>query len=147
MQTMTFEHFNAEDAHSLGEAMRAEAVANNLPIVIDIREGDTPLYSVLLPGATAENFDWARRKRNLALLTKQDTWSHGQRRLEGHDILDELGLDVRDYASHGGCIPVFLSGSVLAATVTVSGLPQKEDHELVLKHLTELWHKQQKEIA
>jgi uncharacterized protein (UPF0303 family) len=147
MNTMLFEHFNAEDAHSLGESMRAEAVTNNLPIVIDIREGDTPLYAVMLPGATAENFDWARRKRNLALLTKQDTWSHGQRRLEGHDILDELGLDVGDYASHGGCIPVFLFDSVLAATVTVSGLPQKEDHELVLKHLTELWHNQQKEIA
>jgi len=144
---MIFEHFTELDAHTLGEAMRAEALELKMPIVIDIRAGDTPLYAVMLPGATAENYDWARRKRNLALLTKQDTWSHGQRRLEGHDILDELGLDVRDYASHGGCIPVFLSDSVLAATVTVSGLPQKDDHELVLKHLTDLWHKQQKEIA
>ncbi len=146
MQTMTFEHFNAEDAHALGEAMRAEAMANNLPIVIDIRAGETPLYAVMLPGATAENFDWARRKRNLALLTKQDTWSHGQRRLEGQDILDELGLAERDYASHGGCIPVFLADSVLVATVTVSGLPQKEDHDLALKHLHNLWNIQQKAI-
>lgn len=146
MDSMIFEHFNAEDAHSLGEGMRAEALANNLPIVIDIRAGDNPLYAVMLPGATAENFDWARRKRNLALLTKQDTWSHGQRRLEGHDILDELGLDVRDYASHGGCIPVFLADSVLVATVTVSGLPQKEDHELALKHLQTLWNSQQKAL-
>ena len=143
---MIFEHFTERDAHTLGEAMRAEALANNLPIVLDIRAGDTPLYAVMLPGATAENFDWARRKRNLALLTKQDTWSHGQRRLEGHDILDELGLDVRDYASHGGCIPVFLADSVLVATVTVSGLPQKEDHELALKHLQILWNSQQKAI-
>ena len=146
MDPMIFEHFTERDAHTLGEAMRAEALANNLPIVLDIRAGDTPLYAVMLPGATAENFDWARRKRNLALLTKQDTWSHGQRRLEGHDILDELGLDVRDYASHGGCIPVFLADSVLVATVTVSGLPQKEDHELALKHLQILWNSQQKAI-
>ena len=147
MNKLFFEHFNAEDAHILGEAMRADAIANRLPIVIDIRAGDTPLYVVMLPGATAENFDWARRKRNLALLTKQDTWTHGQKRLEGNDILEELGLDVRDYASHGGCIPVFVEEGVIEATVTVSGLPQKEDHELALKHLKDLWNKQQKEIA
>jgi len=143
MHSMTFAHFTELDAHSLGEAMREEALRLSLPIVIDIRAGDTPLYSVMLPGATAENFDWARRKRNLTLLTKQDTWSHGQRRLEGHDILDELGLDIREYASHGGCIPVFLADDVLVATVTVSGLPQKEDHELALKHLQQLWKSQQ----
>jgi uncharacterized protein (UPF0303 family) len=147
MDKLLFEHFNAEDAHTLGEAMRADAVANKLPIVIDIRAGDTPLYAVMCPGATAENFDWARRKRNLTLLTKLDTWTHGQRRLEGHDILDELGLDVRDYASHGGCIPVFTGDGIIGATVTVSGLPQKDDHELALKHLTELWHRHLKEIA
>ena len=143
---MIFEHFTELDAHTLGEAMRAEAVEFELPIVIDIRAGDTPLYAVMLPGATADNFDWARRKRNLALLTKQDTWSHGQRRLEGHDILEELGLDVRDYASHGGCIPVFLAGDEIVATVTVSGLPQREDHELALKHLEKLWKSQQKAL-
>lgn len=123
--------------------MRSEALELGLPIVIDIRADDIPLYSVMLPGATAENFDWARRKRNLTLLTKKDSWSHGQRRLEGHDILDELGLDVHDYASHGGCIPVFLAGDEIVATVTVSGLPQKEDHELALKHLENLWKSQQ----
>lgn len=141
---MIFEHFTEIDAHTLGEAMRAEALELGLPIVIDIRAGDTPLYAVMLQGATAENYDWARRKRNLTLLTKKDSWSHGQRRIEGHDILDELGLDVRDYASHGGCIPVFLAGDLLVATVTVSGLPQKEDHELALKHLEKLWKSQQK---
>jgi uncharacterized protein (UPF0303 family) len=143
MKNLLFERFTADDAHTLGEAMRAEAIAKNMPIVIDIRAGDTPLYAVMLPGATSENYDWARRKRNLALLTKQDTWTHGQRRLEGYDILDELGLDVRDYASHGGCIPVFTAEGVIEATVTVSGLPQKEDHELALKHLTALWQSQQ----
>jgi uncharacterized protein (UPF0303 family) len=143
MDSMIFEHFTELDAHNLGEAMRAEALELKMPIVIDIRAEDTPLYAVMLPGATADNYDWARRKRNLALLTKQDTWSHGQRRLEGHDILDELGLDVRDYASHGGCIPVFTAEGVIEATVTVSGLPQKEDHELALKHLSALWQSQQ----
>ncbi len=145
MDAMIFEHFDALDAHTLGEAMREEALELSLPIVIDIRAGDSPLYSVMLPGSTADNYDWARRKRNLTLLTKQDTWSHGQRRLEGRDILDELELAERDYASHGGCIPVFLADDALVATVTVSGLPQKDDHDFAFKHLQNLWMIQQAE--
>lgn len=117
--------------------MREEALANNWPIVIDIRECDAPLYSVMLPGATAENFNWARRKRNLATLLGKDTWQLAQLRAEGKDPIVELGLDEKDYASHGGCIPVFVNHE-LVATVTVSGLPQQEDHELALRHLRRL---------
>ena len=131
------ESFTELDAHLIGEAMRKEALKNNWPIVIDIRQGETPLYSVMLPGATAENFDWARRKRNLTHLTQKDTWQLAQLRAEGKDPIVELGLDEKDYASHGGCIPVFVNGEI-AATVTVSGLPQKDDHDLALKHLEAL---------
>jgi uncharacterized protein (UPF0303 family) len=114
--------------------MSDEALVAKLPIVIDIRSGDTPMFSVMLPGASAENFGWARRKRNLTHLTKKDTWQLAQLRAEGKDPLVELKLDEKDYASHGGCIPVFVNNE-LVATVTVSGLPQKEDHDFALKHL------------
>ena len=141
---MVFDHFDEFDAHALGEAIYADAHLLKLPIVIDIRADDTPLYSVMLAGATEENFDWARRKRNLTLLTKLPSWDHGQNREAGNDIIDELGLDVNEYASHGGCIPVFLVDGKLVATVTVSGLPQKDDHDLVLKHLQALWLNQKR---
>jgi uncharacterized protein (UPF0303 family) len=137
MSQVSVETFTELDAHRLGEAMRVEALSNNWPIVIDIRAGETPLYSVMLPGATAENFDWARRKRNLTLLTGKDTWQLAQLRAQGKDPIVELGLDEKDYASHGGCIPIFV-GDQIVATVTVSGLPQKDDHDLAYKHLEAL---------
>jgi uncharacterized protein (UPF0303 family) len=118
--------------------MREDALAQKLPIAIDIRKGDTPLYSVLLPGAGPANFDWARRKRNLTLITEESTWELAQKREAGTDLIALMGLDPRDYASHGGCVPVFVEGSGLVATVTVSGLPQKEDHEFAVKHLNNL---------
>ena len=137
MTRFEFERFSAVEANKIGAAMCAEALSRSLPIVIDIRAGDTPLYSVMLPGATAENFDWARRKRNLTMLTGKDTWQLAQLRAEGKDPILEFGLDEKDYASHGGCIPVFV-GEQIVATVTVSGLPQKEDHDLAFKYLEEL---------
>lgn len=37
-----------------------------------------------------------------------------------------------DYAPHGGCFPVFIKGSGLMGTITVSGLSQEDDHQLVV---------------
>ena len=138
MTDIDFKRFTAAEAFELGSRMYADAMAQALPIVIDIRSGDAPLYSVMLPGASALNFDWARRKRNLTLLTQKSSWHHSQNLAKGEDVIASMALDPRDYTAHGGCIPIFVEGAGLVATVTISGLPQKEDHEFALKHLTDL---------
>lgn len=37
-----------------------------------------------------------------------------------------------EYSPHGGAFPIRIRGTGLVACVTVSGLPQEEDHELVV---------------
>jgi uncharacterized protein (UPF0303 family) len=53
-------------------------------------------------------------------------------------LTEQLGLDLRDYAPHGGCFPLLLRGTGCIGTITVSGLPQREDHELIIEALAEL---------
>ena len=135
MNDIVLRHFTPLDAHELGEAMREDALRQGMPIVIDIRVGDAPMYSVMLPGASGLNFDWARRKRNLVLLTEKSSWYHSQQKEDGNDVIAVMGLDPRDYTPHGGCVPVFVEGAGLVATVTISGLPQKQDHDFAMGHL------------
>jgi uncharacterized protein (UPF0303 family) len=47
----------------------------------------------------------------------------------------EPHLDSALYAAHGGCFPVIVRGTGPVGTVTVSGLPQLEDHHLVVEAL------------
>lgn len=126
--------FNIEVAWELGVIAHDLAAARGYPIVIDIRQEQKSLFTVRLPGATEVNLDWARRKRNLTLLTKVASWEHDKARKAGHDILVERNLDPKDFASHGGCVPIMVNGE-LVGTFAISGLPSKEDHEFAIECL------------
>jgi uncharacterized protein (UPF0303 family) len=48
-----------------------------------------------------------------------------------------MRLDPDLYAAHGGAFPVNVRGVGVVGTVAVSGLPQLEDHALVVEVLAE----------
>lgn len=134
MQVPEVKSFSQADSWILGVIAHDLAAERGYPIVIDIRQEQTSLFTVRLPGATEVNLDWARRKRNLTLLTKVASWEHDKARKAGHDILVEQNLDPTEYASHGGCVPILVNGA-LVATFAISGLPSKEDHEFAIECL------------
>ena len=136
---LTLPRFDEHDAWRMGQWMRERALEAAHPVVIDIRQGDAPLFSVMLPGATTANFDWARRKRNLSLLIGQSSWELSLEKAAGTDFATLMGLDPRDYTPHGGCVPIRVEGVAgIVATVTVSGLPQQQDHEFAVAALKAL---------
>ncbi len=53
----------------------------------------------------------------------------------GTTLQGTIGLDLRDYSTHGGCFPINVFGTGCVGTITVSGLPQREDHALVVSVL------------
>lgn len=50
-------------------------------------------------------------------------------------LFDKYGLPLTQYAAHGGSFPVVVSGAGIVGCVTVSGIPQRADHGLVVKAL------------
>jgi uncharacterized protein (UPF0303 family) len=62
-------------------------------------------------------------------------------------LTKQIAVEARDYATHGGCFPITIQGSVCIGTVTVSGLPQRDDHELAVEVLAELLGQPLEELA
>lgn len=136
IQELHFPAFSQADAVSLGLLLVELGNTRGLPIAIDIRRHDHILFHAALPGATQDNDSWIERKSRTAARYALPSLLVGLRnRVGGGRIEDFAWFDVKQYAADGGSFPIYVSGTGPVGTVTVSGLPQKADHELVVEAL------------
>ena len=137
-EALRFDAFSEEDAWKLGSLMRERAAAKGLPLVIDIRIAGRPLFYTALPGTTPDNPDWVRRKINVVMRYHMSSYRKGRELAASGAVLDEgRGVLPIDMAPHGGCFPIHVRGTGIVGTVTVSGIPQREDHGFVFECLCE----------
>lgn len=135
-EELRFASFSEVDAWALGALMRQVAVERNLPFVIDIRVGNRPLFYTALPGSTPENPDWVRRKVNTVYRFHKSSYRVGREyQLQGKGFDASRGIDPMDHAPAGGGFPIYLKGTGVVGAVTVSGVPQRQDHEFVVEQL------------
>jgi uncharacterized protein (UPF0303 family) len=131
-EQLVFKRFDNTDAWRLGSAMVAGATERALPITIDIRRHGHQLFHVALPGTTAENDSWIERKVNVVNRFGAASYLVGRRLAASGTELDEaLGVEPRLFAAHGGAFPIRVVDVGVVGTITVSGLPQADDHAFV----------------
>jgi uncharacterized protein (UPF0303 family) len=135
-QRLRFDAFDVESAWMLALALREEGARRRAPIAVSVEAWALPLASFALPGATADNFDWARRKINVVRRFQRSSYALGLLLAQSGRTLADMGaLPERDYAVHGGAFPIFVHGAGCIGAVAVSGLPQREDHNMVVAAL------------
>jgi uncharacterized protein (UPF0303 family) len=133
---LVFPRFDEETAWELGSSLRTLATELGLAVVIDVRRFGQPLFYTALEGTTPDNVEWVRRKNNVVARFHRSSYAVGLRlKLKNETLQDQSGLPLADYATHGGAFPITVSGAGIVGSVTVSGLPQRADHELVVEAL------------
>ena len=127
---------DAQIAWELGVRLRTMAVERGLAVVIDVRRFGQPLFYTALEGTTPDNVEWVRRKSNVVARFHRSSYAVGLKLEAKNDTLTaQQGLPLADYATHGGSFPLTVAGAGVVGSVTVSGLPQRDDHELVVEAL------------
>jgi uncharacterized protein (UPF0303 family) len=136
---LRFVSFTEETAWTLGQALVLRAQERRAPVVLDIRSADRTFFHLALPGATPDNDLWARRKSNTTLHLHRASLAVGAAmRAKGQDpdlFGQGRGLDPAQYSAHGGSFPIRLTSGPVLGAITVSGLPQVEDHALIVEVL------------
>ncbi|MDX6345744.1 MAG: hypothetical protein QOF84_534 [Streptomyces sp.] len=134
---LTLTRFTNDDAWRLGVLLVDLARERDAAVVADIRRGGQQLFHYALPGTSPDNDAWLDRKCRVVDRYLESSYLVGTRfRAKGTTFEASSRLDPDRYAAHGGAFPLRVEGVGVIGTVAVSGLPQAEDHALVVEALT-----------
>jgi uncharacterized protein (UPF0303 family) len=124
------------DAIAIGQLLLARATARSLPVTIEVRRVGRVVFRAALPGTSPDNDVWIAGKAAVVERFGHSTWQVRNRYLErGTTFEAATGLDRPDYAPHGGGYPLAVRGTGLVGAALVSGLPQEQDHALIVEVL------------
>ena len=130
--------FDEDDAWAFGNALVDAARAAGAPVAIDIRRHGHQLFHAALRGSSPDNDRWIERKARVV-----DRFGHSSLYMrmlceqDGTTLEEKFLVDGREFAAHGGAFPLLVRGVGPVGTVVVSGLPQVEDHRMVVAALRE----------
>ena len=131
-----FPRFTEDDAWELGSALVVAARAAHAPVAVDVTRHGHQLFHAALPGSSPDNDRWIERKARVV-----DRFGHSSLYMrvlcerDGTTLAEKFLLDPREYAAHGGAFPLLVRGVGPIGTVVVSGLPQVDDHRMVVAAL------------
>ena len=140
--------FDEDIAWKLGLRLRELTSSRLLPVVIDVRRFGQPLFYSALNGSIPDNAEWVRRKGNVVARFHRSSYAIGLVLQQTNTTLTaKYDLPAAEYAAHGGSFPLKVAGAGVVGCVTVSGLPQRADHELVVEALCGLLGREYQRLA
>ena len=134
---LRFPTFDYDTAWHLGLTLRDLAISRNQGIVVDIRRFGQPhqqLFYTALAGTTSDSQRWVARKINVVARFHRPSYAIGLLlEQQGRQFAERYSLPDADYAAHGGCFPIHVAGAGIIGAVTISGLSQRDDHNLAVE--------------
>ena len=135
-QQLRFPSFNSDTAWQLGCFLRDTFLSLGAGGSVQIELANHLLFACATASAPPGQADWIRRKRNVVHRLARSSYAVGLGLEEAGDTLEKRhGLYTADYAAHGGGFPILLENTGPVGSVVVSGLPQRDDHNLVVNAL------------
>lgn len=135
---LQFESFSNKTALNIGLRLLEIAEEKELSVTIDIQRQKQKLFHYACEGTSSDNDLWATRKSNV--VTHFDKSSLYMRHFleKNNSNLEEMFfLDQNKYSAFGGSFPIIIKDTGVIGTITVSGLPDEEDHKLVTSVIRE----------
>jgi len=125
------------DAIEIGEIATTLGNQRKVPIAIQVRIGDWIVFHASLEGSKPENDRWINRKVAVVMLKQHSTmYERVSAEERGVDWHKENNVQDETHAIHGGALPL-ITDEGFRGILSISGLPQVEDHLFAVEVLTE----------
>jgi uncharacterized protein (UPF0303 family) len=136
-EEFSFSSFNNDDAIALGQEMLKIATSQKAPVIVQVRIGQQIIFHAALTGSSTENDWWINRKaRVVEKFNHSSMYVRVSFEEKNQTFEEHSGLDNELYAAHGGGFPIIVTGQGVVGVALVSGLPQVEDHKMIIQGLT-----------
>lgn len=136
IKKIELDHFSNRIAFDIGLKIVELAKSRNQHIAVDVSRLNHTVFLFVDDNLPADKHNWLRRKANVAKRFEESSLSVKNDLKDGQMSLDKtFGLDERDFIAKGGSIPVFIKNAGMIGTITVSGLRDEEDHNIIIESL------------
>jgi uncharacterized protein (UPF0303 family) len=124
------------DAIAIGRLLLARAEHRSLPVVIEVRRLGRVVFRAALPGSNPDNDAWITGKAAVVERFGHASFYVGRKHADAGTTFEAAtGLSMPGFAAHGGGFPLAVAGTGIVGMALVSGLPQEEDHALIVECL------------
>jgi uncharacterized protein (UPF0303 family) len=132
-QELQFAAFNNQTALRLGLLIIELAKKENKQIAVEITKNGQKLFYHAMDGTSPDQEHWIRRKSRVVERHYHSSYyMRFYNELKNRSYFDAYSVSPEEYAVHGGSFPITIKNTGVVGTVTVSGVSQEEDHQLIV---------------
>lgn len=140
-ELLRFSRFSNRDAWELGSFLVERVYDQKQELAIAIRKlNGNILFQHVTKGTNLNNQNWMKRKFNTVSLMERSSLGAWATAYINDEQVNTHGLDGKDYIFCGGGFPICLKTGEMVAILTVSNLPHEQDHDFIVKALSEWLH-------
>jgi uncharacterized protein (UPF0303 family) len=137
-EMLQFEHFSNQIAWELGQLMVGETHKTGIELAVSIRKlNGNIIFQYASENTNLNNQHWMNRKFNTVKLMERSSLGVAVLSKITLEDVQTHGLSDRDYVFCGGGFPVRIKGGGIVGIVIVSNMPHVQDHEFIVKCLSE----------
>lgn len=130
---LVFATLDENGAVALGLSLLRVAEDRDLPVTIEIRLRERVVFRAARNATDTENDRYiAGKARIVERFGHSSLYERLQYEVGGTTFAEATSLAFPEYAPHGGGFPLIVAGVGPVGVVIVSGLPQLDDHALVV---------------
>ena len=136
LEKIELNKFSNELAFEMATTVLNLAKERNQNIALEIGRLNHSIFLFIGDGLPADKHNWLRRKANVTRHFEESSLSIKHDLINGKMTLDKtFALDKNEYLAKGGSIPIFVKDAGMVAIITVSGLSDVEDHQIIVDAL------------
>lgn len=132
------EQFTNRIALEMGLAIIELARKREARIGVSIRRLNQTVFEFIDNDLSTDKANWIRRKVNTAVHFAESSLAvRLDLEKKGKTLAADFGLSDQDYIAKGGSIPIIVTGAGLIGTITVTGLKDVDDHQIIVDALSD----------